>query len=53
MGQDEVGALLLRFTDRSNAGKRQWCSMRRCGDREKVRLCRARLSGGSPEPPPR
>ncbi|MER6948715.1 CGNR zinc finger domain-containing protein [Nonomuraea sp. NPDC000554] len=43
----------LRFTDRSNAGKRQWCSMRRCGNREKVRLHRARLSGGSPEPPPR
>lgn len=32
----------LRFTDRSNAGKRQWCSMRRCGNREKVRLHRAR-----------
>ncbi|MEU7001784.1 CGNR zinc finger domain-containing protein [Nonomuraea sp. NPDC046570] len=35
----------LRFMDRSNAGRRQWCSMRRCGNREKVRLHRARHSG--------
>ncbi|MGV9771625.1 CGNR zinc finger domain-containing protein [Streptosporangium sp. NPDC003464] len=32
----------LCFVDRSNAGKRQWCSMKRCGNREKVRLHRAR-----------
>ncbi|WP_431896050.1 CGNR zinc finger domain-containing protein [Nonomuraea sp. bgisy101] len=32
----------LRFADRSNAGTRQWCSMKRCGNREKVRLHRAR-----------
>ncbi|MBB3727045.1 putative RNA-binding Zn ribbon-like protein [Nonomuraea dietziae] len=32
----------LRFADRSNAGSRQWCSMKRCGNREKVRLHRAR-----------
>jgi len=36
----------LRFTDRSNAGKRQWCSMRRCGNREKARLHRTRLKDG-------
>ncbi|MBN6057274.1 ABATE domain-containing protein, partial [Nonomuraea sp. RK-328] len=36
----------LRFVDRSNAGRRQWCSMRRCGNREKVRLHRARLKDG-------
>ncbi|TMR99791.1 CGNR zinc finger domain-containing protein [Nonomuraea basaltis] len=51
LGGDERGQIRvcasptcgLRFTDRSNAGKRQWCSMRRCGNREKVRLHRARL----------
>ncbi|MGV9308270.1 CGNR zinc finger domain-containing protein [Nonomuraea sp. NPDC003727] len=32
----------IRFADRSNAGTRQWCSMKRCGNREKVRLHRAR-----------
>ena len=32
----------LRFADRSNAGRRLWCSMRRCGNREKARLHRAR-----------
>jgi predicted RNA-binding Zn ribbon-like protein len=28
----------LRFVDTSPAGRRQWCSMRRCGNREKARL---------------
>jgi predicted RNA-binding Zn ribbon-like protein len=32
----------LRFTDRSQAGRRQWCSMSRCGNREKARAHRAR-----------
>ena len=27
----------LRFEDRSPAGNRQWCSMKRCGNREKAR----------------
>jgi predicted RNA-binding Zn ribbon-like protein len=27
----------LRFVDSSPAGNRQWCSMRRCGNREKAR----------------
>lgn len=27
----------LRFVDASPAGNRQWCSMRRCGNREKAR----------------
>ncbi|MGW0805179.1 CGNR zinc finger domain-containing protein [Nonomuraea sp. NPDC002799] len=39
----------LRFTDRSNAGKRQWCSMSRCGNREKVRQHRARHSTKGPD----
>ncbi|MFC5827399.1 CGNR zinc finger domain-containing protein [Nonomuraea insulae] len=51
LGGDERGQLRVcaspacgvRFVDRSNAGKRQWCSMRKCGNREKVRLYRARL----------
>jgi predicted RNA-binding Zn ribbon-like protein len=32
----------LRFVDRSQAGRRQWCSMARCGNREKARAHRAR-----------
>ena len=32
----------LRFADRSQAGRRQWCSMSRCGNREKARAHRAR-----------
>lgn len=32
----------LRFTDRSPAGRRQWCSMERCGNRAKARAHRAR-----------
>ena len=33
-GSDTCG---LRFLDGSPAGNRQWCSMRRCGNREKAR----------------
>ncbi|WP_163510618.1 CGNR zinc finger domain-containing protein [Fodinicola acaciae] len=33
----------LRFVDRSQAGRRQWCSMARCGNREKARAHRARM----------
>ncbi|WP_199440443.1 CGNR zinc finger domain-containing protein [Umezawaea beigongshangensis] len=32
----------VRFVDHSPAGNRQWCSMARCGNREKVRLHHAR-----------
>lgn len=32
----------LRFVDRSRARNRQWCSMARCGNREKARLHYAR-----------
>lgn len=32
----------LRFVDRSPAGRRQWCSMQRCGNRAKARAHRAR-----------
>lgn len=32
----------LRFVDRSQAGRRQWCSMARCGNRQKARAHRAR-----------
>ncbi|WP_214413935.1 CGNR zinc finger domain-containing protein [Sphaerisporangium fuscum] len=34
----------LRFADRSQAGRRQWCSMRRCGNRAKARAHRARAA---------
>ncbi|MGR6919043.1 CGNR zinc finger domain-containing protein [[Actinomadura] parvosata] len=33
-GSDRCG---LRFVDRSQAGRRRWCSMSRCGNRTKVR----------------
>jgi predicted RNA-binding Zn ribbon-like protein len=32
----------IRFADRSPAGNRQWCSMRRCGNRMKARRHHAR-----------
>jgi predicted RNA-binding Zn ribbon-like protein len=32
----------IRFADRSPAGRRQWCSMRRCGNRAKARAHRTR-----------
>jgi predicted RNA-binding Zn ribbon-like protein len=32
----------LRFLDRSAAGSRQWCAMRRCGNRAKARAHRRR-----------
>jgi predicted RNA-binding Zn ribbon-like protein len=38
----------LRFVDRSPAGRRQWCSMRRCGNRAKARAHRARTRTTSP-----
>ncbi|QFG23678.1 ABATE domain-containing protein [Actinomadura sp. WMMB 499] len=39
----------LRFVDRSPARNRQWCSMRRCGNRAKAgrHYARGRRSGGS------
>jgi predicted RNA-binding Zn ribbon-like protein len=36
----------IRFTDRSPARNRQWCSMRRCGNRTKARRHYARTAGG-------
>jgi predicted RNA-binding Zn ribbon-like protein len=36
----------LRFVDRSPAGNRQWCSMRRCGNRAKASRHHARRSAG-------
>jgi predicted RNA-binding Zn ribbon-like protein len=35
----------IRFVDRSPARNRQWCSMRRCGNRGKARRHYARRSG--------
>lgn len=37
----------LRFVDRSPAARRQWCSMRRCGNRAKARAHRARTASAS------
>jgi len=37
----------LRFLDRSPARNRQWCSMRRCGNRAKVSRHHARRSGSA------
>jgi predicted RNA-binding Zn ribbon-like protein len=37
------GTCGLRFADRSQAGRRQWCSMSRCGNREKARAHRGRV----------
>jgi predicted RNA-binding Zn ribbon-like protein len=37
----------LLFVDTSRPGKRRWCSMERCGNRNKVREFRSR-SGGTP-----
>lgn len=43
----------LVFVDVSRPGRRRWCSMERCGNRQKVRALRARredrLSPGGPE----
>jgi predicted RNA-binding Zn ribbon-like protein len=36
----------IRFADRSPARNRQWCSMRRCGNRTKARRHYARTAGG-------
>ncbi|UYQ63759.1 CGNR zinc finger domain-containing protein [Streptomyces peucetius] len=36
----------LLFVDTSRPGRRRWCSMERCGNRNKVRAHRARLPGG-------
>lgn len=40
------------FLDRSRGGRRKWCSMADCGNREKARrhYQRARTEAGSPEP---
>lgn len=35
----------LRYLDRSRAGKRQWCSMQRCGNRAKASRHAVRSSG--------
>ncbi|TVL93586.1 ABATE domain-containing protein [Streptomyces sp. SAJ15] len=35
----------LLFVDTSRPGQRRWCSMRRCGNRHKVRALRARHHG--------
>lgn len=45
-GSDTCG---LRFLDRSPARNRQWCSMARCGNREKARLHYARTKGRTEE----
>lgn len=38
----------LVFFDTSRPGARRWCSMRRCGNRSKVRAHRSRVHGGAP-----
>ncbi|MFE7130281.1 CGNR zinc finger domain-containing protein [Streptomyces sp. NPDC057638] len=44
----------LLFADTSRPGRRRWCSMERCGNREKVRAHRARPEDrtGSDSPGP-
>ncbi|MEG3632091.1 CGNR zinc finger domain-containing protein [Streptomyces sp. C6-003] len=37
----------LLFVDTSRPGRRRWCSMEHCGNREKVRAHRARRSPGA------
>ncbi|MET8244603.1 CGNR zinc finger domain-containing protein [Streptomyces sp. NPDC005202] len=37
----------LLFVDTSRPGRRRWCAMEHCGNREKVRAHRARTGGGS------
>ena len=38
----------LVFVDTSRPGRRRWCSMERCGNRQKVRALRARRETGDP-----
>ncbi|WP_028851703.1 CGNR zinc finger domain-containing protein [Thermocrispum municipale] len=38
----------LLFLDTSRPGNRRWCSMRRCGNREKVRAFRSRTRNDDP-----
>lgn len=37
----------LLFVDTSRPGNRRWCSMQRCGNRQKVRAYRSRADGGA------
>ncbi|MFW6691402.1 CGNR zinc finger domain-containing protein [Streptomyces sp. MAR4 CNX-425] len=39
----------LLFADTSRPGRRRWCSMERCGNRQKVRALRARRGAEAPE----
>jgi predicted RNA-binding Zn ribbon-like protein len=39
----------LIFVDTSRPGRRRWCSMERCGNRQKVRAHRARHADAAPE----
>ncbi|MDG4860227.1 CGNR zinc finger domain-containing protein [Streptomyces sp. T-3] len=41
----------LVFVDTSRPGRRRWCSMERCGNRQKVRAHRARQSEAQDAPP--
>lgn len=40
----------LVFVDTSRPGRRRWCSMERCGNRQKVRSLRARRGSGEERP---
>ncbi|MFH8386914.1 CGNR zinc finger domain-containing protein [Kitasatospora sp. NPDC018058] len=40
----------LLFVDTSRPGRRRWCSMERCGNRNKVRALRARRESEEPAP---
>ncbi|MBO1420381.1 CGNR zinc finger domain-containing protein, partial [Streptomyces sp. FH025] len=42
----------LIFVDTSRPGRRRWCSMERCGNRNKVRALRARRESEEPAPEP-
>ncbi|MDT0330919.1 CGNR zinc finger domain-containing protein [Nocardiopsis lambiniae] len=39
----------LMYLDTSRAGSRTWCSMRRCGNRHKIRRLRERRAAANPE----
>ncbi|MFE1454719.1 CGNR zinc finger domain-containing protein [Streptomyces sp. NPDC058735] len=42
----------LLFVDTSRPGRRRWCSMEHCGNRDKVRAHRARQTPAEPKPAP-
>ena len=46
----EAGDCRLVFLDTSRPGTRRWCSMERCGNRQKVRALRSRRSTSSLDP---